>query len=327
MFDLPAVNCSVYDGAVALAESVWMMCQATGKKKIVLCATVWKDWQNVISTYTNGRNVEVVVIGYDKKSGTCDIQELKNALSGNDVAGVLVQSPNAFGVIEDIKEIAKLAHKYSALLSTSVNPISLGILEAPGKLGVDIASCEAQPLGIPLQAGGPYLGVIGTTKELQKFLPGRIVGELKDSKGARAFALVNEEREQHVAREKAGSHICSNQALLAVRAACYLACVGEDGFKQIAVLNFNKAHYLAEKLSRLQGVSLAVKGTFFNEFTLQLSYPPEKIIEALHKKNIFAGIVTKVKDIENSLTIAVTEVKSKEQLDRMVEIFATTISR
>lgn len=326
LFALPAVHSSVYDGAIALAESAWMMCGATKRKKIIVSTTVWAEWQEVIRTYMKGRNVEIALVDYDKKTGKCDTQKLKTSLKKGDIAGILLQSPNALGVIEDIQEVVALAHKYGSLLSVSTNPISLGVLEAPGKLGADIASCEAQPLGIPLQGGGPYLGVIGSTKELEQFLPGRIVGELKDIKGARAYALVKEEREQHMAREEATSHICSNQALLTIRAACYLACVGEEGFKHIAQLNFAKAHYLAEKLCAIPGVRLVTQGEFFNEFTLHLPSPVENFIEKMHKKNIFVGITSKTMDADNCITIAVTEVKSKKQLDHMAKVFAATLT-
>lgn len=322
---LPAANSSVYDGATALAESAFMLCRANHNKKILIAENILSEWREVIDTYTRGRDIELVKIGYDPKTGQINISELKNRLKEKAVAGLLVQSPNAFGIIEDIERIAEVCHRYKALLSVSSNPVALGKFEAPGKSGADIASCEAQPLGIPLNVGGPYLGVIATRKKFEKYLPGRIVGQVADIKGKRAFALIKENREQHVAREQATSNICTNQALLAVRAAIFLASLGEEGFKRFAEINYAKARYLAGQLTKIPGVKLLFKTSdFFNEFLVTLPVSPEKFFPRMKKKKIFPGIYYNIKS-KYALLVAVTEVKSKKQLDYMARAFSECV--
>ncbi|MCK4891135.1 MAG: aminomethyl-transferring glycine dehydrogenase subunit GcvPA [Candidatus Pacebacteria bacterium] len=323
---LPAVNSSVYDGATALAESATMLCRANNNKKILMAENVLIEWQEVINTYTQGRGIELIKIQHNLKTGQIDIDELENCLKKGSAAGFLVQSPNVFGVIEDIKHIAEVCHQYKTLLSVSSNPIALGKFEAPGKLGADIVSCETQPLGIPLNAGGPYLGSIATRKKFEKYLPGRIVGQTTDIKGKRAFVLIKESREQHVAREQATSNICTNQALLAVRAAVFLASLGEEGFKKFAEINYIKAHYLAKQITKISGVRLLKTSDFFNEFLVALPINPEKFFMKMKKKKIFPGIYRNIKS-KHTLLIAVTEVKSKEQLDYMANAFNKCLTK
>lgn len=321
---LPIANSSVYDGATALSESAIMLCRANHNKKILMAENILSEWQEVVDTYTQGRDVELVKIGYNSKTGQININELENRLKESMIAGLLIQSPNSFGIIEDIERVAEVCHRYKALLSVSSNPVALGKFEAPGKLGADIASCEAQPLGIPLNVGGPYLGVIATRKKFDKYLPGRIVGQVADIKGKRAFALIKESREQHVAREQAISNICTNQALLAVRVAIFLASLGEEGFKRFAQINYAKAHYLAEQLTKIPGVKLFKTSDFFNEFLVTLPASPEKFFLQMKKKKIFPGIHYNIKS-KHALLVAVTEVKSKKQLDYMVNVFKECI--
>lgn len=321
---LPIANSSVYDGVTALSESAIMLCRAGHNKKILIAENILSEWQEVVGTYTRGQNIELIKIGYNPNTGEININELENRLKENAAAGLLVQSPNSFGIIEDIEHIAEVCHRYKALLSVSSNPVALGKFEAPGKLGADIASCEAQPLGIPLNAGGPYLGVIATRKKFEKYLPGRIVGQVTDIKGRRAFALIKENREQHIAREQATSNICTNQALLAVRAAVFLASLGEEGFKRFAEINYAKAHYLAEQLTKIPGVKLFKTSDFFNEFLVTLPVGPEKFFQQMKKKKIFPGIYYNIES-KHTLLVAVTEVKSKKQIDYMVNAFKECI--
>ncbi|MDB6039249.1 MAG: hypothetical protein JWM99_3090, partial [Verrucomicrobiales bacterium] len=244
-------------------------------------------------------------------------------------AGFLFQTPNRCGIIERSRDLIEKAHTREALVQASCNPIMLGCAVSPGEQGADIVSCEAQPLGLALNAGGPYLGAMATRPEFQKYLPGRIVGQCSDLKGEPALALFMEEREQHVSRHKATSHICSNQALLALRVLVYLSTVGEQGLRRTAELCARKAHYLADNLCRIPGVRLAKTGRFFNEFLLEIPTEAKTFLARMESDGIFAGIDYARMDsaVRNQILIAVTEVKSKVELDRMVELFGKSLEQ
>jgi glycine dehydrogenase subunit 1 len=262
------VNCSVYDGATALAESCWMMCSASGKRRVVVAQAVWQQYREVLDTYLMPRGVQLVYVGQDLHTGMADMAAIADVVLAGDVAGVVLQSPNALGVIEDVHAIAQVCQSNNVLLAVCVNPFLCGWLEAPGTLGADIVVCEGQPLGLPLSAGGPYVGIIACAKPLERYLPGRLVGRVHDLNGKLGYALVKEDREQHVARDKATSHICSNQALNAIRVAIYLACLGERNFMRIAQTNAAKALQLRELVTGLEGVKLLRSGDHFNEFAV-----------------------------------------------------------
>jgi len=239
----------------------------------------------------------------------------------------VVQTPNTFGVVESIRPLVAICKSHGALTGVSSYPMLLGSVQSPGEQGADIVTCEAQPLGLWLNAGGPYLGVIATRDEYEMFLPGRIVGDCDDLKGEPALALVKEKREQHVSRDKATSHICSNQALMALRAVVYLATVGESGFRRLSCLNAQKAHYLCERLCSFPGVGLAKSGRFFNEFLLSLPCAPAGVLRALREDGIFGGVDFASLDprYQHHLLVAVTETKSKSELDRIVAAFARAL--
>jgi glycine dehydrogenase subunit 1 len=324
---LPIVNCSVYDGATALAESAWMACSAKSLKRIVAAESIWPDWRAVLSTYMDGRGVEIISVPSHPKTGALDLEKLELALSSPSAA-CLVQSPNSFGVIEDVETVCKIARRRNALSVIAANPISLGCLKSPGELGATIACCEAQPLGIPLSAGGPYIGVIATHPEFKKFLPGRIVGMCKDLNEEPALALVDEEREQHVSRDQAASHICSNQALMALRIVLWLSSVGETGFTEIARLNARKARYFHRLLCSIPGVTSARSGEFFNEFAVRLPCEVTPALAALRERGIFGGVnpASLNPAWPEALLVAVTETKSKEDLDRAHQAFSEVIA-
>ncbi|MCF7968285.1 MAG: aminomethyl-transferring glycine dehydrogenase subunit GcvPA [Methylococcaceae bacterium] len=323
----PSVNCSVYDGATAAAESAWMMVSISGKKRIAVAESFWPEWLEVIRTYMRGRDVEVVVIRAREEDGRLDQDGLNQALADGKTAGILVQTPNRFGVIEDIASLSAIAHDHGVLSCISWHPLLTGILKSPGEMGADIVCCEAQSLGIPLSAGGPYLGVIATSQAYEKYLPGRIVGRVFNQQGRELYALVKEEREQHIAREKATSHICSNQALQAIRATLFLALLGETGFARLAALNTEKAHYLARQLTDLPGVELTFRSPFFNEFMLTVPCTTMPLLEKLRSRCIFAGIAVDYPGLDRGrhLLIAVTEVKSRAELDAMVQTFEVVL--
>ena len=231
-----------------------------------------------------------------------------------DVASVYVQQPNFFGLFEDSQTIAEAVHANGSLYILGCNPIALGIMKSPREQGSDIAVGEAQPLGMPLSYGGPYLGFMATTEKLMRKLPGRIVGQTVDAKGERAFVLSLQAREQHIRREKASSNICSNQALCALTAGLYLAAMGPEGLKQAAQQSMAKAHYLAEELCKIPGVSLAYTGAYFHEFVTVLP-KAEEVLQALEEADILGGL-----PISGGVLWCVTEKVFKAALDKAVAI-------
>ncbi len=311
------VNCSVYDGATALAESCWMMCSATGKRRVVVAQAIWPEYREVLSTYLEPRGVTIDYLPQHPVTGLADPAAISVLLAGGDVAGVVLQSPNALGVIEDVAAMAGICKIHKALLCACVNPLLCGWLEAPGKLGADIVVCEGQPLGLPLSAGGPYVGIIACAKPLERYLPGRLVGRVHDLNGKLGYALVKEDREQHVARDKATSHICSNQALNAIRAAIYLACLGEANFMRIAQANAANAALLRELLTALPGVRLLRTGVHFNEFAIELPVAASLFCAQMRKFGIFAGVPVQASLAGHArgLLIAATETKSRADIE------------
>lgn len=313
---MPSVNCSMYDGATALAEGAWMACQAKKKKKILASSAIWPQHKEVLKTYMKGRGIEIQWLPFSSQTGMTDFSNVTE----KDSAAVIIQSPNMHGVIENLGNVSLFCQKHECLFNLSYYPMLFGAFKSPGEYGVDILTCEGQAFGLPLAGGGPYLGVLATQKKYENFIPGRIVGKLMDLSGKRAYALIKEEREQHISRAQATSHICSNQALQALRATVYLAMVGETGLKEIARQNVAKAHYLFEGLCKIPGVKSKYSGQFFNEFTISMSAPITKVLQDLREENIFGGIA-----IGNDLRIAVTELRSKEELDFVVAQFEKSV--
>ncbi|MGB4114916.1 MAG: aminomethyl-transferring glycine dehydrogenase subunit GcvPA [Polaromonas sp.] len=315
------VNCSVYDGATALAEACWMMCSATGKRRVVVAQALWPEYQEVLNTYLLPRGVLVDYVLQDPVTGLVDVAAMTTKLGANDVAGVVLQSPNAFGVVEDVAALSKICKQKSVLLTVCVNPLLCGWLEAPGQLGADVVVCEGQPLGLPLSAGGPYIGIIACAKPLERYLPGRLVGRVHDLNGQLGYALVKEDREQHVARDKATSHICSNQALNAIRVAVHLACLGERNFMQIAEANAANAVALRDLLLALPGIKLLRTGVHFNEFAIELPIPVDEFCARMKRLGIFAGVplAESLAGHKRGLLIAVTETKNMADLEAYVK--------
>jgi glycine dehydrogenase subunit 1 len=307
-------NASVYDGASAAAEAV-NMCRDRGKNNIYVSETAHPQVIETIRTYCFGYGIPVIMIPKSTE-GKTDLAALKNLLADDKAAaGVYMQSPNFFGLIEDIPGAAETAHANGALLAAGVNPISLGLLESPGALGADIALGEGQPLGMPLAWGGPYLGFIACKSNLMRRLPGRIVGETTDPKGERAFVLTLQAREQHIRREKASSNICSNEAHCALTAAVYLSVMGEEGFAEAARQCHSKAVYAAKQISSLPGYPLVYNGEFFNEFVTRCP-DTEKALKALEENGILGGYPLS----KDQLLWCVTELNTKNEIDRMVSI-------
>jgi glycine dehydrogenase subunit 1 len=319
LFEMEVSNAGMYDGASAFAEACHMARSITGRNKILMANTIHPYYQQVIRTYTYGLNIPIVSCG-------CGLGRLKpweiEAQLDSDTAAVLVQHPNFFGILEPVREISEIVHKHGALLIVCVDPISLGLLRAPGSYETDIAVAEGQSLGIPPSFGGPYLGIFTTRQKYLRLLPGRLVGKTVDLESKPGYVLVLQTREQHIRREKATSNICTNEALCALMATIYLSIMGKEGIKEVARQCYAKSHYLAKEITNLPGYELAYEGPFFKEFVVRTKLSPAYIIEELLKEKIFAGIdLSKFNsEWENLLLIAVTEKRTKEELDRFVNL-------
>jgi len=312
-------NASLYEGATALAEAAMMALNVTGKREIVVSRGVHPHYRQVLRTYLS--DLPAIYSEVPLKNGLTDSQYLETELE-EDTAAVIVQSPNFLGHIERVDTIGKFAHANGSLCIQSFNPISLGILKRPGQLEVDIATAEGQPLGIPLQFGGPYLGIFTCKSQFVRKMPGRLVGQTVDTEGRRAFCLTLQTREQHIRREKATSNVCTNQGLLALRASVYLAAMGPKGLRQAAQLCYNKAQYMA---ARLQAAGLSLKypaAPFFNELCVQLKRPVDEIIRQAHAQHILPGypIGKDYPELSDCLLVAVTEKRTRAEIDRLVEV-------
>jgi len=259
------------------------------------------------------------VIEAPTAQGVIDLNQLE-ALVTDEVAGVLVQTPNFLGFLEQSRELDRIAHAQGALFVVAVDPISLGLLEAPGNYGADIVVAEGQSLGNYLSYGGPYLGIIATREKFARKIPGRIVGATLDNRGQRAFVLTLQAREQHIRREKATSNICTNQALNALAATVYLTLIGKEGLREVANLSLQKAHYAAHQISQLPGYSMASAAPFFKEFTVTCPQPADGINRKLLGNKIIGGFASSVDypEVHNAMTIAVTEKRTRAQIDALV---------
>ena len=305
-------NASVYDGATAAAEAVNMCCERS--RKVVFCsAAAHPDTIAVVKTYCWAAGHELVLLPV--KDGKTDLDAMASQLDKKTSACLYLQSPNFFGQLEEMEKAAEMIHSVGAKLIAGCNPIALGLLKTPAEQGADIAVGEGQPLGMPLSFGGPYLSFMAATQAMMRKLPGRIVGETVDVDGKRAFVLTLQAREQHIRREKASSNICSNQALCALTASVYLATVGPDGLKQAASLCYQKAHYLAQQLCSIPGVSLRYSGTFFHEFVTDQK-DSDKLLSALEQQGILGGYPL----ADGGILWCATEKNTKEEMDRVVEI-------
>ena len=307
---MDASNASTYDGATAAAEAAGM-CRDRKRKVTLVSGAAHPDAINTIRTYCYGTGDEMIVVPV--KDGKTDMEALKSLLKA-DVASVYVQHPNFFGQFEDAEAIGEVVHANGSMYILGCNPIALGIMKTPRDLGADIAVGEAQPLGMPLSYGGPYLGYMATTTKNVRKLPGRIIGETVDSKGERAYCLALQAREQHIRREKASSNICSNQALCAFTAGVYMSAMGPNGLAQVAKQSMAKAHYLAAELCKIPGISMKHEGAFFHEFVVEMP-KVEEVLAALEKAGILGGL-----PVEGGVLWCATEKVSKADLDKTVAI-------
>ncbi|MBI9032105.1 aminomethyl-transferring glycine dehydrogenase subunit GcvPA [bacterium] len=310
-------NASMYDGASAAAEAILMAIRSTRKNKALVADTIHPNFKNVISRYTEGLGIEIEYV--NSINGLLDIKDLE-AKVNDDLACVLVQSPNFFGNIEDMFAIEKLTHKTKkGVFIASTDPIALAITNSPAEYNADIVIGEGQALGNNINYGGPLFGFFATKLSMARMMPGRIVGETLDEAGNKAYCLTLQAREQHIRRVKATSNICSNQSLCTLAATVYMALMGREGIKEVATQSMKKAHYLAQEIAKLDGFELAYpQQTFFKEFVIKTPLPAGDIIEKALNHNIYAGVDMKLFGYDNQLMIAVTEKKTKADLDRFV---------
>lgn len=318
---MEVTNASMYDGQTATAEAVALACENTKRSKIVISAGLGKDTIEVIKTADETKGIEIIVAPL--KDGATDIEATK-ALMGDDVAGLVVKSPNFFGIVEDLGALEAVAHSdKKSMFIVNTDPSSLGILKAPGEFGADVVVGEAQTLGIPMSFGGPYLGFLSVNKKLVRKIPGRVVGQSTDAEGNRAFVLTLQAREQHIRRYKATSNICSNQGLIMLMATIYMSLMGEQGLKEVATQSMQKAHYAYEKLVATGKFKPMFPGKpFFKEFALVADADVKKINEELLKSGILGGyeLGKDYAEYGNGVLIAVTEKRTKEEIDELVRI-------
>ena len=310
-------NASVYDGATAAAEAA-AMCRDRKRRVTLVSATTHPDVINTIRTYCYGTGDELRIV--PEKDGKTDPDALREMLTA-DTASFYVQQPNFHGLFEDAEALGAAVHEAGAMYIMGCNPIALAIMKTPRDCGADIAVGEGQPLGLPLAAGGPYLGYMATTEKHMRKLPGRIVGETTDAEGRRAYVLSLQAREQHIRREKASSNICSNEALCALTAGLYMATMGPDGMAQAAKQSMAKAHYLAGALCAIDGVKLRYTGAFFHEFVTDMPRV-EEVQSALSQAGILGGL-----SVEGGILWCATEKVTREALDKTAAIVKEVLAK
>ena len=314
---MDVANASHYDGGTALAEAAIMAVSATrNRRTIVVAPSVHPQYRAVIRTYLEGTSVRV--IGDENPEATLD--ELL-ALVDKTTAAVMIQSPDFFGTLHDLKPIAEKVHAAGALLVAHFDPIALGLFQSPGEAGADIATAEGQPLGIGLNYGGPYLGIFCCKQQYVHKLAGRVVGATKDVDGELAYVLTLRAREQDIRRERATSNICTNQGLMALAAAVYLSLVGRQGLRRVAELCYHRAHYAAAQIAKLPGYQLLDRGAFFKEFAVVCPRPVGEINAALRERGIVGGydLSGDYPHLGQAMLLCVTEMNSRGEIDALVE--------
>jgi glycine dehydrogenase subunit 1 len=324
---MDVANASLYEGGSSVAEAVLMAMGVTGRLgKVVIAGSVHPEYRRTLATYL--ANLEPRIETLPTPNGFLDPDDLKKAVDDQTCA-VVVQHPNFFGCLEEVEALAAIAQARGALFIVSFDPISLGVLKRPGQYGADIAVAEGQCLGNPLGYGGPYLGLLTCREKFVRKMPGRLVGQTVDRQGKRCWVLTLQTREQHIRREKATSNICTNQGLLALRATVYLAALGPQGLKETAELCARKAHYAAQQLTRLPGVSLRFDRPFFKEFTLKVPATIPDLLAQMLKAGYHAGLHLGrwSPELDNCLSVAVTEKRSRGEIDGLVAALARCLSQ
>ncbi len=324
---LDIANASLYDGSTGTAEAVLMAQRVTGRDKVLLARSLHPQFREVVRTFIKNLGIEAVEVGYGP-DGRIDPAALAGLLDAR-TAAVVHQSPNFFGVVEDVRALSEAAHGAKALsVAIVAEAVSLGLLEAPGRLGADIVTGEAQSLGVPLSFGGPYLGFLATKKEFLRQMPGRVAGQTVDKEGRRGFVLTLSTREQHIRRERATSNICTNQALCALRATIFMETLGKRGLRELAWQNVQKAAYAADRLAAVPGVKRRFSGPVFNEFVVELPKPWPAVEASLRAKGIIGGygLEAAYPELKGAALVTVTEMRTKDQIDRLARSLQEVLS-
>jgi glycine dehydrogenase subunit 1 len=312
---MDVANASMYDGSTAVPEAAMMAARATNKGRVLVARSMHPEYREVLDTYSKNQGMKVDEVGYVPETGALDLEDLERKMDGF-TAAVIVQSPNFFGIVDEVKAAAEIAHKSGALLVVIfTEAVSLGLLEPPAE--ADIVAGELQSFAISPSYGGPYAGIIATKEKYIRQVPGRLVGQSLDSRGKRAFCLTLATREQHIRREKATSNICTNQALIALMATVYMTVYGKEGLRELAVQNLAKAHYLASK------VKPRFTGKFFNEFVARVEgKTPDELNKALLKKKIIGGLPLGrfYPELADSVLLCATEMTKRSDMDLLAEV-------
>jgi glycine dehydrogenase subunit 1 len=313
---MEVANASLYDGSTGLAEAVLMANRVTRRDKFILADTIHPQYLEVVSSHTKNLGIKIEYAAHTER-GAVDLSALR---VDKQTAAVVVQSPNFFGCIEDLSELAEAAHGAGALFVVAITePMSLGVLKPAGACGADIVVGEAQSFGIPLSYGGPYCGMFATLEKYMRQMPGRLVGEASDPRGRRGYVLTLSTREQHIRREKATSNICTNQGLFALMATVYLATMGRRGVQEIARQNLQKAHYAASEIAKLDGFEIKFAAPFFNEFVVRTPRPATEVLDRLLGKKIIGGVALEsyYPEMRDCLLVCVTETARREAIDEL----------
>lgn len=319
---LDVSNASHYDGATSLAEAALVALKHTDRPKLLVARSLHPHYRETIRTYLAGTPYKVEELGFDD-AGNFNREEFGAKLDAT-VAGVIFQTPNFLGNVEDLEGVSEKIHANGSLLILTADPLSLGLFKSLGEWGADIAAGEGQPLGLSMEFGGPYLGYFVTSQALMRRIPGRLAGLTEDADGKRAFCLTLQAREQHIRRERAGSNICSNQALCALAACAYMTLLGKKGIREIAEINWDRADYLRQKIAKLKNFEVDTAQTIFNEFRVKSKKPFSKVEEKLLSQNIFPGVALEpfYPELKDQFLVCATETKTREDLDRFAEALA-----
>jgi len=322
---LDAANASLYDGGTALFEGMMLALRQTGRAAVLVDEGVNPIYRTMLRSYT--RNLSIAYREVPLADGLADRAAFRGLLNDR-VAAVVAQTPNFFGCLDDLSDLAELAHAAGALLVTSTYPVSLGICKTPGEMGADVATGEGQGLGLPLSFGGPYLGFMAVRKALVRKMPGRIVGAARDAQGRRGYVLTLQAREQHIRREKATSNICTNEALCALRAIIFLSLLGRDGFVELAEKCAATAAYAHRRLREIPGVRLRYAQPFFNEFALELPCDASDVVSRLVDRGLAAGFPVSryYQGMERVLLLAFTEKRTVEEMDILAARLAAAVT-
>jgi glycine dehydrogenase subunit 1 len=323
---MDAANASLYDGGTALYEAAMMALRLTRRNKIIMDSGVSPIYRKILRSYTS--NLDIAFQETTVVHGQSDRDNISRLLDEK-TAAVILQNPNFFGAIDDHSDIVEMAHQKGALLIESIYPISLGLIKTPGEMGADIVTGEGQSLGLSLNFGGPYLGLIATRKAYIRQMPGRIVGETVDRQGRRCFVNTLQAREQHIRREKATSNICTNVALCAVQALIYLSLLGKEGLRELAQLNMDKAEFARQALEKIPGVVVKRSSPTFNEFTIQLPVLADRVVAEMTSHGMAAGfpLGRYYPGMEQYMIVAVTEKRTKEEIIRYADCLRQVLAQ